>query len=197
MSHEFAGAELTLGQANALVKILGGMEVVMRLLQGTAKAVIETVKLLTALTTVSVPGVKKFVVKDQLKEANVGYTGSNFDNFFLGKAEENVDGITMKVHRLEKDSLDSEILAELGGEDKAPIRLSHFFDLLKKQSKGQDGPLLTNGYANIAYIRDEGGKLWAVRAYWCSCSRYWGVHARSVEHPHVWFSGDRVLSCDC
>ena len=145
---------------------------------------------------VKVAGAKRFVAdKVSLKEANIGFTWSDFDNFFLGKVEENIQDATIAIHRLEKNSLDAPIRKELG-QEREEITLTHFFDLLKKQSKGQEGHLLVNGYANIAYIRDKHDKLWAVRALWPSYYRYWDVRAHSVVHPYEWGAGDQVLSSE-
>ena len=149
---------------------------------------------LRKVTTVSVFCAKKFVAKDQLQAANIGWTNSNFDKFFLNKVEENVGDTTLAVHRLEKGSKDSMIRTELG--DRAEIQLAHFFELLKKQSKGEEGRLLVNGYANIAYIIGNDGNLWAVLALWFSAFRCWAVLACSVESPAEWAAGRQVLSRD-
>ena len=146
---------------------------------------------------VQVAGTKRFVTdKTSLKEANVGYPGSNFDQFFLGKVEENVEDTTVAIHCLQKASVDAPIRRELGQQCEE-ITLTHFFGLLKKQSKGQEGALLVNGYANIAYIKDKDGNLWAVRALFYSGYRDWDVNAYSVEHPDAWHAGNRVVSRDC
>jgi len=152
--------------------------------------------LLKRITTVAVPvpGVQYFVAKDHLKAANVGWTGDNFKRLFLNNVEENVHEAKLTVSRLERASLDASILTELG--DKAEVKLSCLFDLLKKQSKGEDGVLLANGYANIFYIRDADGNLWAVYADWDSGDHCWGVEAYSVESPFGWRDGDHVFSRD-
>jgi len=151
-------------------------------------------QLLRKLTTVVVSGAKKFVAKDHLRDANVGWMGDSFKRLFLGNVEENVEAITVAIHRLEKSSLDAPIMAQLA--NRTEINLAHFFELLKKQSKGEDGVLLTNGHANIAYIKGSDGNFWTVRAYWDSSSRYWVVEAYSVEYPGRWHDGRQVLSRD-
>lgn len=185
-------SELNLGQIEAIVNKLGGMEGVKRFL--ASELVTKEPNLLWQITTVSVSGTEKFVAKEYLRTANIGYTGDNFDKLFLNKAEKNVEGVNVAIHRLEKDSLDVPILAELG--NRAEISLAHLFQLIKKQSKREDGPLLTNGYANIAYIRGTDGNLWAVDACWYSGYGYWRVYAYSVEYPNRWYAGRQVLSRD-
>ena len=145
---------------------------------------------------IKVSGCKKFVAdKVSLKAVNVGWTGDNFNQNFLGKVEEDIEDGMLAIHRLEKRALDAPIRQELG-QEREEITLAHFLDLLARQSKGENGVLLVNGYANIAYIRDKNGKLWAVSASWYSGGRCWRVEARSVESPRGWLDGSRVLSRD-
>lgn len=151
--------------------------------------------LLKRIVTITVPAVQRFVCDDEvLKEANVLWTGDNFDCLFKGKVEENVPEQKLAVSRLERASLDAPILTELG--DKAEVSLTYMFDLLKKQSKGEDGVLLTNGYANIFYVRGIDGNLWAVDARWSSGNRYWDVGAYSVENPDGCYGGSQIFSRD-
>ena len=141
-------------------------------------------------------GSKRFVAKESFAQENGFYLWENFKDHFLGKVEENVADATLAIHRLEKRSLDTQIRKELGQEYEE-IALAHFFNLLRKQSKGEQGHLLVNGYANIAYIRDKDGNLWAVSAFWGSGSREWNVSACSVGNPRDWSDGNQVISRDC
>lgn len=198
---DFASKNLTAGQLNALVKILGGEEVVHGILNKSVEVVVNTVKLLRQLTIVSAAGIQKFAAAGAFGENNPDgikfYLWKNFQNNFLGKIEEDVPAATIAVHRLEKSSRDQGIMAELGIDletKKGVIKLAHFFELIKAQANGQEGQLLVNGYANIAYIEDENGKLWAVSADWGSDGRGWDVYASSVEDPREWRDGGRVLS---
>jgi hypothetical protein len=184
----------TRGEDEALLNILGGEEVVRGILRGDLKVVVKQPDLLRRITTVQVSDVKKFVAKDHLQEANVGWTSDNFKKLFLDMVEENVPEAVIAIHRLEKNSLDPPVLTELG--ERAKSQLAHFFGLLKKQSQGQEGILLVNGCANIAYIIGNDGNFWAVYAYWHSGNRCWYLDARSVGHPHEWSAGRQILSCD-
>ncbi len=145
---------------------------------------------------IPVTGSTRFVAKDHFTRENGFYPWDNFKDHFLDKVEENISDTTLAIHRLEKPAVDAQIRKELG-QKREEITLTHFFDLLKKQSKGENGHLLTNGYANIAYIRDKNGVLWVVFAFWLSVRLCWDVNARSVEHPDGWGDGRQVLSSDC
>ena len=60
---------------------------------------------------------------------------------------------------------------------------------MERQSNGD---LLTNGYANIFYVRDVNGELRAVFVGWGGVG--WSVRAYSVGDPDAWRGGDRVFS---
>lgn len=149
------------------------------------------------VTEVAVVGTTKFVAADAFGPDNPNgirfYLWENFKKHFLGKIEENVEQATIAVHRLEKSSRNPEIMAELDVE-KRVIKLAHFYELIKAQAQGQEGSLLVNGYANIAYIEDDKRTLWAVRANWHPAHRGWDVRVPSVESPCEWDVGSQVLS---
>lgn len=160
-------------------------------------AVPQIKKLLQFVTTVSVGAYKSCKASDHLKvdtkgELRIAWIGDNLKANFLGLSEGACEPTELKVNKLTEDSLDALIIAEL--DDKCEIRFGQFLNLLRKQGKGQKGALLNNGWANIAYIRDINGILWAVRARWASDDGGWSVDASSVERPDRWGGGRRVVS---
>lgn len=178
----------TLNWFEAIVNKLDGEEGAERFLRG--ELVLKASDLLKQIATAPVGDANKFVAKDHIKAANVVWMSDNFKRLFLGRVEENVEAAILNVYRLEKASLDAPILAELG--ERARISLTHFFELLEKQSRGEAGPFLTNGYATIAYIIGGDGNIWAVCADWYGGG--WGVGAGSVGRPYGWRDGIRVLA---
>ena len=202
-------SELNLGQIEAIGNKLGGMDGIARLLadelvvveKASLKPVAsELTSFLEFVGTVKLPAQPSFVARDHFKVdtgkkavVKIAWMGSNFENNFLGKTEEAVDETELAIRKLKKDLLDKEIRPELGS-DKEEITLSQFYALLAKQGGGQQGELLVNGYANIAYIRDQNDKLWAVHARWYSDGGGWYVSARSVTYPRRWYAGRRVVS---
>jgi len=151
-------------------------------------------------STMVIPAMtEKFVarekfVRDTSKKARVkiSYLGDNFSIWFLGKIEESFGGSTLWCGKLRKASVDAPILSELGGEAKAETSLTEMFALMEKQANGEDGILLTNGYANIFYIRDINDVLRAVGCSWNDDG--WFVDARFVEYPSEWGAGRQVFS---
>jgi hypothetical protein len=192
--------ELTLGQVEAIVNKLGGMDGVKGFLSGAlvvTKVVVN--KLLEFIGTVSVSAAEKFATADHFKidtsasaEVKIGYLGDNFHSWFLGKTEEPSDETELRYQRLCKGSLDQPILDELG--NVAETTTSMIWELLKLQPNGESGSLLTNGYANIFYVRDANGVLRAVGVRWSANYGGWDVYAGSVEGPDEWGSGHRVFS---
>ena len=99
--------ELTLGQVEAVVNKLGGMEGVKRFLAGTVEVVMKSIlELVKPDIAVSVR--ERFVVSDNFKKGNAGiyYIGDNFTKWFGSKVEENIPAATLSSRRLTQISVD-------------------------------------------------------------------------------------------
>lgn len=151
---------------------------------------------------VSVPGNEAFTAKDKFKVGTqdgvkIGWLGDNFKKHFLsgaGRIEIDVPAQDLRVHQLRKASTDPPIIAELGAEELIETNLATMWELMKKQGSGQAGDLLVNGYANVFYIRDDNGVVWAVSCFWISDTQDWGVGADAFSNPDVWYVGLRFFS---
>jgi hypothetical protein len=138
------------------------------------KPVASTTGLLIPVGTTTVPGTTTlFVARDRFvlntkkgAPVKISYLRDNFKSWFLRKEEQPSGGSTLKYGKLSRYSADGPILNELGGEAEAETTLTELFSLMQAQKDGGNGPLLTNGYANIFYIKDTSGVLRAVNAYW-------------------------------
>lgn len=142
---------------------------------------------------------------------NIKWRNNNFDKWFLGRTTAPFGGSTLAYVKLAHSSVDSPIIAGLGGAIAARTEPIEILRLIGKQKNGQPGPLLVNGYANIAYWEDEtrfpedeqvayvneAGKKVVLRAVdfdWGSFGRYWDADAYSVLDPVGWSGGYRVFS---
>lgn len=147
-------------------------------------------------TTAKFVAKEKFVVNTEGDAlVKISYLGDNFKAWFLsgdGKTEDSISEQTLRHAKLCEASVDGPIIAELGGRELAETTLSEMFALMEKQGKGEDGCLLSNGYANIFYIKDQNGVLRAVDVLWLGSG--WFVNARSVEFLLGWLVGFRVFS---
>jgi len=121
----------------------------------------------------------------------ISYLSENFEKWFLGKNEVPVAEAVLRYHKLLKNSVDAPIISELGGESEVERSLSQMFSLMERQTSGEN-ILLTNGYANIFYIKDITGVLRAVFCGWDGVG--WIVDASSVAGPGGWNADDRVFS---
>lgn len=192
-------ADLSLGTIEAVFNKLGGLDGAQAFLRDEVTvAKPATSKLLELVTSVAVVGLAPFAAKDKFKTkktpdgVKLYWVGDNFKENFLEKVEGEAAPATLKLHMLKKSSLDAPILAELG-EEAQETKLSHLWELLQKQPEGEKGTLLVNGYANIFYVRDTKGNLWAVCADWRS-GYGWDFEASSVENPREWGGGSQVVS---
>jgi hypothetical protein len=111
--------------------------------------------------------------------------GGTFSAWFLGKSEVAFTGSTLRYGKLSRYSVDGPVIQGLGGEEKAETTLMELFSIMEKQRNGEAGPLLTDGYANIFYIKDVSGDLRAVCARWRGDG--WNVLARQIADPLGWF----------
>ena len=134
-------------------------------------------------------GTTTFVVSDHFKvdtsdtaEVKISYIGDNFRDWTKGMAEDVSAGVKAPViyHDLSKDSLDKDIISDLGGQEKATVTPAGIYQLMKQQGNGEAGILLNNGYANIFYVL-IGGVLRAVGVHWLVVG--WRVGANSVDVP--------------
>jgi hypothetical protein len=108
------------------------------------------------------------------------------------------NGIIGTVHNTESDNLknpldDHEIIEKFGEGiifDSARDLEATIADLITKQLGGKKGKLLNNGYANIFYVRVNGGVCCVFVS--CSGDREWGVGSHRVGGDR-WLAGRRVF----
>ncbi len=139
---------------------------------------------------------RQFVTSESFTRSNTrvkfGYIDNQITKFF-GK-QENVPAGELAVHMLLRDVHDPEIMVALRPQSNRFIKLGQLYQPIEMQGLGQEGPLLVNGRANIAYVLDENGAPWAVRAHWHPNYGGWRVDVYSVASLDRWLAGDLVLS---
>jgi hypothetical protein len=130
-----------------------------------------------------------FRVGTPVGDYKIAWLGDNFRAHFLKLSENDMPATKWHVWQLTAWCTDREIIETLGGEIKSESRLARIFQVMQL---GRTGRLLTNGYANIAYVRSAlDDHLWAVD---CSVdSRGWCVEASRISDPNGWRAGRRVF----
>lgn len=147
---------------------------------------------------------EKFVVRDrfvlnyglQAKPGpRISYIGDNVSSWFLGKIEKPRPETILDYAKLTRPALDKEIRKEIGAE-REETTLAEIYALMECQPNGEEGVLLTDGRANIFYVKDAVGIgiLCAVSVRRGVSRGGWGVRAREVTNPGGWDGGYRVFS---
>jgi len=89
--------------------------------------------------------------------------------------------------RLLKDRHDTEMQAEVGHK---PFRVAEFllmlWSMLSEQKNGEDGFLLTNGYANIFHVKLEDDSVVAVSVDWDDGG--WNLFAFGLDYDNRWYA---------
>ncbi len=141
----------------------------------------------------------KFTVNDSFTKSNnkVKFIHINDEDLarLFGNSQKYASASELAVHRIIQASHDPEVMVALGPyHSKRFIKLGQFYQLIEVQGWGQEGPLLVNGYANIAYVLDENGAPWAVDAFWSRDHGGWYVLVYSIAHQYTWPAGSQVFS---
>ncbi len=133
------------------------------------------------------PANSSFVVADHFTLDNTtirfSHISEDFNSFFSDLLVEKMirPQTTMTLSRT---ALDSEIIAYIGGEDKAEVTLSGIYEMLKNQPNGQKGELLTDGMANIFYVLDTFlDELCPIVVYWDIAKGGWNVDTFLFDDP--------------
>lgn len=150
--------------------------------------------LLEAIDTVTIPGTERFVAQEKFvvgkTPVKIARLDDRFKDWFSTKTEESVGVTTLCFSKLTRSELDGPIMAELG--DAKETMLVQVYTLMEREANGEEGVLLTDGWANIFYVRDIKGRVRAVYISWSTDG--WGVHAHSVDVGHKWVDRLRVFS---
>jgi|CXWL01.1.fsa_nt_gi hypothetical protein len=199
MSNEFAMADLEAGQLNALVKIIGGSDVVRQILRSevvvtlTAKqAPAPKPPLLTLINgAIQIDGVPIFQPKVLTTRKGL-WVSDDFVSQVRAKAGAigGLDALSLCSYELARDAYDREITQGLGEK-----RLFSEFEvcacieqLVSKQSNGEEGDLLNNGCANLFYLAGC-----VVRVRWRADRCWWFVSAWELGDVR-WVAGRRAFS---
>ena len=144
----------------------------------------------------------KFVPKERFnshnEEVRFNLLGKRFLDWFV--LTEDADWITdrnqriLRCHRLVQTTKDEAIIAELGSDViKLLVSLPEIYTLLRDHGWGTPGVLLSNGEANIFYVRDPTGTPRTIFTY-CDAVG-WCVGAHHIGATDKWEVGRQVFSC--
>lgn len=163
------------------------------LIEGKAVIPVEP-PLLKLEKTIATPAITvkpaEIVARATVDRVKIWYTNAEFDQLrdSFGDQTLSVSAGTLRVHTLERNSLDEPILAALGGEKAAEIGIPEMLAAMRQMQKSKMDIWF------VCYIRDTNGVIWAVSCFWFSVAGRWHVAAYPVTSPHRWYGGYRVVS---
>lgn len=183
--------ELNLGQIEAVVNKLGGMDGVKQFLAGTVEVVVKSVLAL-------VNNCVQFAAVDThdpqaFYQARAGlWVSDEFRSRILSKAKpvKKLMAAVGKSYDLTQNVYDREITPSLPKDyvfDESEV-CARITTMIQKQPNGEEGDLLNNGYANLFYVAGC-----VVYVYWNADSRKWNVYAWRLDDV-CWRADFRVFS---
>ncbi|MFI5260683.1 MAG: hypothetical protein ACHQU0_02735 [Candidatus Paceibacteria bacterium] len=124
---------------------------------------------------IQLPEISEFVAWDFLNESLIqSELSSRFENKFLAKVEHNrVSAEPLAVYQLCRRQEEVKIVATLGGFPKIEISLGQYFHAFLEQSEGQKGPLRTDGFVNVGFVRLDTGPLQVVSGTWLKSGKWY------------------------
>jgi hypothetical protein len=162
--------------------MIGGDDVVDRLIAGTAKLVVEAIRRLTDPVTITLPS---GLAPKRLKDRGNVKLWPNAEKLFATVEELPEQALRLERRDLTESANDLELIAELGGEDVtvspsvATLELAfcHLIDRVEDESDD----LLSDGRANIGYVRDPADPK---RVLYVNVDRVgdeWDVHSLGAD----------------
>ncbi len=158
--------------------------VVANLLRFVTEAVVGPVEKFRVANVLGQEGVNKDGVK-------IAFLGDNFKKVFGPLVEGKVEATKLVVNELTRYANALDIVSAISAE-KRVTTIGQVYQLVKAQAKGQAGPLLVNGWANIFLCYGNDGNFWLVHAHLSSDG--WLFNALPLVFPLRWDGEDRVFS---
>jgi hypothetical protein len=199
---QFAAQNLEMRQLNALVKKLGGEDVVRGILADRMLFEITERELLAPLDPITIRPVGLCKAQNSLKTCPGLYVYATFTDRVLPAVQGEVslpEEITLPSYTLTERAADKRIRENLpenhvfGADELCAILIDL---VIKSQPNGTEGPLLTNGYANLFYVKGKDDHVCLVVVRWSADYRGWSVLAWSLD-AYTWNAEYRVFSRNC
>jgi len=151
MGTEFPASDLTLGQTNALVKKLGGMDVVSKILTNAVKVTIETIKepflrLISGAEQIMLAATDGTATIAESKDVFTAGIDADFQSWGTNVAGKATSATAVAVHEVAKDGNFSQLFGSLGNDlDKLRFEQGQIIQFVKDHKKW----LQADGYATL------------------------------------------------
>lgn len=175
-------------------KMIGGLKK-----KPIVEAVKKAVAILVFVTTAVVPAIATPMDPNEAFQSHQGfYVCGDFRSYVLPalKSISSAPEASFIVSRIALSASDSTIHKEIPENHLA--EWYHILSFIGKQPNGENGVLLTNGYANIFYMRGVGGQVFVVSVRRGLVSCRWSVDAWRLGDggDGGWPADDLVFSCN-
>ncbi len=131
--------------------------------------------------------------KDEFFSQKFIWMSSSFQKEILSEIENTITPVdyTLTSLTLNQSLSDINIRKDLGEDEVVTPHqwAQELCALMNEQSAGQSGSLLTNGYANVRYVKLANGTILAVDVRWAADGRQWRCNAWLLD-ARAWY-GDR------
>ena len=149
-----------------------------------------------SVTDSNIPIPKITLNTDEFFSQKFIWMSDNFKNVILSEIKQEITSVshTLTSLKLNKSLSDFDIRKDLGEDEVVTPHqwAEEFCPLMNQQDKGQPGPLLTNGYANIRYVKLSNGTVLAVDVYWLADGGQWDCNAWELG-DNGWFAEERFF----
>ena len=159
---------------------------------------VEKPKILEKVAEIKIPAIRRFNASKKFKidppygRVQIYSLQDSFKNIFLNKIEDPIASSSLKIYKNLVPFPDQEtIIAEIG--DSNETTLGQLYYLMSLQPRGEEGRLLTNGTANIFYIRSISKDLECVVVNWFGSG--WNLGAYSITCTHCTWHAGRQIFC--
>ena len=184
--------DATMGQFEAVINKLGGMDGLHRFLAGESTIMPQVHKFLGQM--------REIVLKRSTRSSSIQtrkglWVSSEFDRLVGSGKATKLQETKIRSFDLIEPANDAEIQGELPKDHafKATEIRGVLEALIGLQPDGEDGFLLTNGYWNLFYVVGADGGVCVVHVGWHAYDRRWVVDAGPLDDAR-WSEGRRVLS---
>lgn len=122
-------------------------------------------------------------------EVSIAWLGDTFRRRFVPLSETAAVPARLRAFSLQRTLRADDIATRLGVRQEAT--LAALWCLLRRQPRGEAGPLSTGAAPNLLFMRDAAGALWAVDAVWGGAG--WEIGASATDADRSWPAGTRVI----
>jgi len=139
------------------------------------------------LNSVETPTIHGFVAAEAFSPANGFDVSPRSAEVFRGCTDGYEPAWAVMMYKIRRDERDRVLAAEV-----AAVSIARVFHVLMAQSSGQEGPLRIDA-PNLAFIKDDSGRLWTMEALHRGAEGGWRIDAVETNRDTERKAGTRCI----